>query len=204
MLTRKIGGVSNLFSCTMSKQQDQDNSASCQDREYEDRLIQQQQNIANNNINLNQTYNLHLDEFIPRIKSYKEQELMLDTYYQVGKEIGSGGFGTVYSGYRRRDGLSVAIKHILKKKVTSWKTLPDGTRIPMELFLLHRVQHVPGVIKLIDTFEHSDSFIIIMERPENQRKRKFIREIQSRGFAWQWHLTIRFYPRFSVLMKDPN
>lgn len=37
----------------------------------------------------------------------------------------------------------------------------------MELHLLHRVQHVVGVIKLIDTFELPDSFVIIMEKPEN-------------------------------------
>lgn len=43
----------------------------------------------------------------------------------------------------------------------------NGVQVPLELHLLHRVQHVTGVIKLIDTFERPDSFVIIMERPEN-------------------------------------
>lgn len=156
MLSRKVGGVSSLFSCTMN-----------QDSNRADVEVDPitRQNIVNNNINLN-TYNVHTEDFIPRIKSYKERE-MLETYYEVEELLGSGGFGTVYSGRRRRDGLSVAIKHILKKKISSWTTLANGQRVPMELHLLHRVQHVPGVIGLIDTFERSDAFIIIMERPEH-------------------------------------
>jgi len=156
MLPGKFG-VSNLFSCTMNQQEQIIGDGQ---ESYEDRMMHQQ-NIVNNNVNINQTYNVQSDDFIPRIKSYKEKE-MLETYYQVEEILGSGVFGTVYSGYRRRDGLSVAIKHILKKKVSSWTTLPNGLSVPMELHLLHRVQHVPGVIKLIDTFERSDSFIIIM------------------------------------------
>ena len=42
-----------------------------------------------------------------------------ERHYRVGKVIGKGGFGTVYAGVRRRDWLSVAIKHIPKAKLHS-------------------------------------------------------------------------------------
>ena len=127
-----------------------------------------QEDIVNNNgtINNQQTLITQSGNCIPIIKSYKENET-LETYYQVRDLIGSGGFANVYSGFRRRDGLPVAIKHVMKESVTTWTSLSNGQSIPAELYLLHRVQHVPGVIKLLDTFETPDSFHLVMERPEN-------------------------------------
>ena len=40
-------------------------------------------------------------------------------------------------------------------------------RLPIEVSLLRRTSHVNGVIGLVDFYEKPDSFIVIMERPEN-------------------------------------
>jgi len=88
-----------------------------------------------------------------------------DKCYDVDKVLGSGGFGTVYAGSRRRDGKLVAIKHIAKEKVTEWIPM-DGRVVPIEIHLMKKVSHIPGCIKLLDYYEKSDSFILVMERPE--------------------------------------
>ena len=64
------------------------------------------------------------------------------------------------------DFLQVAIKHIAKEKVTEWAQV-NGQVIPMEIALLKKVSHIPGCIELMDYFEKSDSFILVMERPEH-------------------------------------
>jgi len=85
--------------------------------------------------------------------------------YSVSGVLGSGGFGVVYAGVRRRDGRPVAIKHISKEKVTDWSQL-NGHVVPIEICLLRKVSGVPGVVKLLDYYEKSDSFVLVMERPE--------------------------------------
>jgi len=83
--------------------------------------------------------------------------------YDVDQMIGSGGFGTVYAGFRKSDRKLVAIKNVLKNKVTDWKQV-DGERVPAEVFYLTRLSHVQGVVRLLDYFEREDSFILVTDR----------------------------------------
>lgn len=84
--------------------------------------------------------------------------------YKLGPELGRGGFGTVYTGFRVRDGMQVAIKFVAKHNVTEWGVL-DGKNVPLEICLLWHCRDVLGVIDVLDWFERSDGFLIVMERP---------------------------------------
>lgn len=85
--------------------------------------------------------------------------------YSVNKTIGSGGFGTVFQGQRRSDGYPVAIKVIKREKIIDWATL-NGRKVPMEVFLMTKVDHIAGCIKLLDFYEKANMFMLVLERPE--------------------------------------
>jgi len=128
--------------------------------------------------------------------------------YRVGEVLGKGGFGTVYAGKRTRDGRCVAIKHVARNKVTDWAVY-GGRRVPMELKLLHSVQAVEGVIKLIDFYERTDSFIFVMEKPENTKDlfdvitdKKFLEEDIARNFFKQIVETVLACHAKGVIHRD--
>jgi len=81
--------------------------------------------------------------------------------YVIGDQIGKGGFGEVYNGVRKKDGLKVAIKKVYKDT----RVKEDKNKnIPLEVALMEQVSDVPGVIKFLDYFDMSDCFYIVMER----------------------------------------
>jgi serine/threonine protein kinase len=85
-----------------------------------------------------------------------------DRLYSIGIKIGDGGFGSVFSGNRLIDNLQVAIKIIYKKKIKFIEKC-NNNLLPLEISLLRKVQHIPGVIKLIDWHERMDAFCLVME-----------------------------------------
>ena len=97
-----------------------------------------------------------------------QRKISFEEAYRVGAVLGKGGFGIVYAGVRSKDKREVAIKHVARNKVEHWANL-NGKRVPLELKLLHSVQSVSGVIRLLDFFERPDSFIYVMEKPTNSK-----------------------------------
>merc|ERR1719367_2306101 len=90
-----------------------------------------------------------------------------DRLYTINGMLGKGGFGQVYSGVRNRDLQPVAIKIIKKQTYCSklvWPTNFDGQVVPLEVYLMQKLNHINGVIKLLEYFETLESYILVLER----------------------------------------
>lgn len=124
--------------------------------------------------------NLNLNEKQIRDLFYKQ--------YTLGKRIGKGGFGTIFSAVRKKDLKPVAVKVIPKSKVTQWySTLQESDqidntqlsdnnddiivtkKIPLEIALMIRVRNVKRCIQILDYLEQKNCFIIVMERDEKSQ-----------------------------------
>lgn len=131
-----------------------------------------------------------------------------ESLYHMGEKLGRGGFGTVYSGYRIKDCMQVAIKVVDKEKVTDWG-YDAGRRVPLEVCLLKKVSHIPSVIGLLDYYERPDSWYLVLEKPESPidlfdfiTNRGVLDEVLARAFFKQVVDTLRACHDVDVLHRD--
>ncbi|TWW68411.1 hypothetical protein D4764_19G0002090 [Takifugu flavidus] len=93
-------------------------------------------------------------------------------YIEVS-QLGEGGFGTVYCGYRRDDLFPVAIKHIDKDLVKYQPVVINGEQrcVPMEMVLMTMAaRDSVGENAVVSPLAWTDldyEVLLIMERPEN-------------------------------------
>ena len=134
--------------------------------------------------------------------------LQLEQRYQITAVLGKGGFGTVYGGVRRADGVRVAVKEVQSNRVSSWTTWA-GRKVPMELKLLLTVQNTEGVVKLLDFYEGENCFMFVMERPAECKDlfdfitdRKYLEETLARNFFRQIVSTVLACHSKGVIHRD--
>ncbi len=89
----------------------------------------------------------------------------LHARYLIAHKLASGGFGDVYAGVRKKDGMPVALKVVPKKRMREMNTV-DG-KLPLEVYLLRRVAKVKNVIHMLEYFIHNEQLVIVLERPEH-------------------------------------
>lgn len=85
----------------------------------------------------------------------------------------------------------------------------SGSRVPLEVCLLRKVSHVKGVVKLLDYFDHSDSFVMILERPDSVKdlfdyitEKGFLEEKLSRVFFHQVVESVIECHKAGILHRD--
>ncbi|XP_021328367.2 serine/threonine-protein kinase pim-3 isoform X4 [Danio rerio] len=88
--------------------------------------------------------------------------------YAKGPLLGRGGFGSVFAGIRRSDGLPVAIKYVSKDRTHTRLKVDGQGRLPLEVALMTRVTSAPAcpsVLQLLDWFDRPRRYVLILERP---------------------------------------
>jgi len=83
-------------------------------------------------------------------------------WYQLGDELGAGGYGFVLTALHRLERREVAVKFIIKAKVPehAWMEDKNARRVPTEALLLGLLNH-PNVVKCMDLFEDDLYFYLV-------------------------------------------
>ncbi|XP_057182424.1 serine/threonine-protein kinase pim-3-like [Triplophysa rosa] len=91
--------------------------------------------------------------------------------YKIGRKLGQGDFGVVNEGTRLEDGLMVAVKVVKKTKqmIEDYIYIPGHPEpLPREVgihMLACRGGKVPVIVQFLDWQDHSNHYIMVLERP---------------------------------------
>nr|XP_055032836.1 proteoglycan 4-like [Misgurnus anguillicaudatus] len=108
------------------------------------------------------------------VKAYSEEinaahRTLCDDYcIDTDNPLGKGSFGAVFPGTSKADGKPVAIKFVKRRQPNRYFIMPGSGMVLTELVVLHTLKEDPNphVIKLYDSYEDPDYFILVMERPD--------------------------------------
>ncbi|XP_038139796.1 serine/threonine-protein kinase pim-1-like [Cyprinodon tularosa] len=94
-----------------------------------------------------------------------------ETYVEQ-TEIGEGGFGSVFGGYRVHDKLPVAIKHIQKDHEMLIHVDENGKQMPSEVAIMLKLMDKTSssvgqsaIVSLLDWYDLGEELILVLERP---------------------------------------
>ncbi|XP_059208120.1 serine/threonine-protein kinase pim-2-like [Centropristis striata] len=101
------------------------------------------------------------------------QRAKFNAKYKQQKQLGEGGCGSLFAGYRKADHLPVAIKHIPRNKILYCKHVDeDGKLLSVEVAIMLKLAastrgsvESPASISLLDWYDLGKELILVLERP---------------------------------------
>ncbi|XP_034754028.1 serine/threonine-protein kinase pim-1-like [Etheostoma cragini] len=92
--------------------------------------------------------------------------------YMEQDQLGQGGCGSVFAGYRRADNLPVAIKHVPKDKILCKVVDQNGKQLSVEVAIMLKLAAGTGAsvgmtapVALLDWYDLDQELILVLERP---------------------------------------
>ncbi|XP_046907285.1 serine/threonine-protein kinase pim-1-like [Hypomesus transpacificus] len=108
--------------------------------------------------------------FCPRATKRPRKAARLEKLYFKGPLLGKGGYGSVYAGTRKTDGMPVAIKYVSKAQADEELDIPgQGGSLPLEVALMKQVNMAPQcpyVLRMLEWFDQPTRYVMVLERPE--------------------------------------
>ncbi|CAJ1064566.1 serine/threonine-protein kinase pim-1-like [Xyrichtys novacula] len=102
--------------------------------------------------------------------SYSATRAALQAKYTERDLLGQGSFGAVYAGFRNKDNLPVAIKHISQSGVERISIQEENINsVPLEVVMMQKVQsgtpRTSAAVALLDWYDLEEELILVLERP---------------------------------------
>ena len=89
------------------------------------------------------------------------------------RRLGKGGFGQVFKAHRISDNLDIAMKFVGFENILEWTTY-GGKQIPLEVYILSKIQDIPGVIRLYHAFIYKRMVAMAFEKSSSMDLRRFL------------------------------
>ncbi|XP_062268000.1 serine/threonine-protein kinase pim-1-like [Platichthys flesus] len=104
-----------------------------------------------------------------RVPGDRQRAKFVNKYWQLD-QIGSGGFGSVYAGFRKADWLPVAIKHVEDRMLPKPVCL-NGKELPKEVAIMMKLAAekndsagMSAPIELLEWYDLGNELILVLER----------------------------------------
>eukprot|EP01041_Mallomonas_annulata_P001989 gene1989-3869_t len=122
-------------------------------------LIPESQELLQNNSMA--TPSITVPQHTPVLSVMSIANTDFDAQYERGKEIGRGGFSTVFRCMHRSSGHTYAVK-IIDLRPLRLREKFSPLRLRREVDIMRRLRH-PNIIQFVDVFETSDQLLVVME-----------------------------------------
>ncbi|XP_068503284.1 LEAF RUST 10 DISEASE-RESISTANCEUS RECEPTOR-LIKE PROTEIN KINASE-like 1.2 isoform X2 [Phaseolus vulgaris] len=137
----------------------------------------------------------YTQSIIPGVHLFSYEELEVATnYFDSTKELGEGGFGTVYFG-KLRDGRSVAVKRLYEN---NYRIVAQFMN---EIKILTRIDH-PNLVKLFGcTSRHSRELLLVYEYISNGTVADHLHGHLSKPGTLPWHIRMNIAVETASALK---